>query len=192
MMTFKPAKLEASRRVLEKLPSPPKVLFELGTYVGNSAVAWGAMLKELNGGKTDGVKVYCMELDPDCAKIATDLVKLAGVDDVVEVVLGQSGDTIKKLKESGAVDKIDVLFLDHWEKFYLPDLQLCEDLGLFNVGSVVLADNTDMPGAPEYLKYVRAGGRGTEGSVKFKTESLKTAEAPGRPNIVEATTVVSI
>jgi len=201
MMTFKLNKIEVARSFLEKLAQPPKVLIELGTYVGQSAVAWGWLLKSLNGvgpgnASGSGIKIYCLELDAECQKIASDMVKLAGLDDVVEVVLGQSSDSLKKLKEGGKIDKIDVLFVDHWEKYYKPDLQLCEDLGLFHEGSVVIADNTDMPGAPEYMEYVRAGGRGTDRTVKFKTETFYAKGLDdGRfkgPMAVEITTVVSV
>jgi catechol O-methyltransferase len=193
-MTFKPNKLNLSRTVLEKMSPRPKVLIELGTYVGMSAVAWGAMLKDLNGGKADGVRVYCLELDPKFVKIAGDMVNLAGVDDVVTIVQGQSGDSLKKLHADGTIDKIDVLFIDHWEEFYLPDLQLVEELGLFNVGSIVIADNTDMPGAPEYLKYVQAGGNEGADTVKYKTETLhvETSANGKRPTAVEITTVLRI
>jgi catechol O-methyltransferase len=50
------------------------------------------------------------------------------------------------LVNEGRLKTIDALFLDHWKDRYAPDLQLCEDLKLFRVGSVILADNTDFPG----------------------------------------------
>jgi catechol O-methyltransferase len=203
MMTFKPNKLAIARAALEKLNPPPKVLIELGAFVGMSSVAWGAMLKDLNGGKTDGVHVYCLELEPKYVAIAGDMVKLAGVDDVVTIVQGKSGDSLKKLKADGTIDKIDVLFIDHWEEYYLPDLQLVEELDLFHEGSTVIADNTDVPGAPDYLKYVQAGGSGKDGAVKYKTETFLTkdeAEGSRLPNMsgrektkaVEISTVLSV
>jgi catechol O-methyltransferase len=174
MMIFQKPKLDISRDTLDKMDPKPKILVELGTYVGSSAVAWGAMLKELNGGSADGIKIYSMELDKDFAGIASDFLDLAGLTGMVQIVQGQSSDSLKRLKEEGILEKIDVLFLDHWEKFYVSDLQLCEDLGLFKKGSVIIADNTDMPGAPDYLKYVRAGGR--DNRVKYETQTLSTPE----------------
>jgi catechol O-methyltransferase len=176
-MVYKPEKLAASKTVLEQMNPKPKILVELGTYVGNSAVAWGAILKELNGGSTDGVKVYGMELEKHFAKIASDLVDLAELNDCVEVVQGPSEESLKTLKAEGEIDKIDVLFLDHWERCYVPDLQLCEDLGLFRKGSVVLADNTDMPGAPDYLKYLKSGGR--PGKVKYESRIITVNDSKG-------------
>jgi catechol O-methyltransferase len=179
MMVFQKNKLDISREVLEKVNPKPKVLVELGTYVGNSAVAWGAMLKEINGSSADEVKVFSMELEKQFAEIANDFLDLAGLQGTVQIVQGQSSDSLKRLKEDKKLEKIDVLFLDHWEKFYLSDLQLCEDLGLFKKGTVIIADNTDMPGAPDYLKYVRSGGR--ENKVKYTTQTLSTNEQTHGP-----------
>jgi predicted O-methyltransferase YrrM len=125
--------------------------------------------------------VYSCELDAGLAKIARDFVELAGLSDVVEVVEGKSTDSIKMLKEEHKIDHIDVLFLDHWESYYLPDLQLCEDLGLLRKGSIVLADNTDMPGAPDYVKYVKAGGRGNEGGMKLESKTYQAGGAARGP-----------
>ncbi|GAA5232550.1 hypothetical protein GCM10025794_32220 [Massilia kyonggiensis] len=35
--------------------------------------------------------------------------------------------------------------LDHWKKFYLPDSQLYEAVKLLHKGSLISADNIDMP-----------------------------------------------
>jgi len=190
MIEFKPPKIAASRAALEKLTPPPKVLIELGTYVGNSAVAWGSILKDLNGGNSDGVKVFCCELDDEFVTIARDMIALAGVDDVVQVIPGVSADSLRKLKADGTISKIDVLFLDHFGKHYLPDLKVCEELGLFHEGSLVLADNVDNP-EMDYLKYVRAGG---EGLVKYESENVVAGPGwkPERPQTVEVTTVVKV
>ena len=173
MMIYVDTKLEKSRSLLAEMTPPPKVLIEAGTYVGNSAVAWGGMLRSLNGGNTTGLKVFTLEMNPNFAKIARDLIDLAGLSDIVTVLEGKSTDSIRSLKEKHGIDQIDVLFLDHWEEAYLPDLQLCEDLGLLHKGALILADNTDIPGAPTYLKYVKAGGRG-EGHVKYESVSHTT------------------
>jgi len=181
MIIYSEVKLEKSRSILAEMDPPPKVLLEGGTYVGNSAIAWGDMLRTLNGGSADGVKVYTFELDAEFVKIARDLVELAGLSDIVTVIQGKSTDSIRSLKEESGLNQVDVLFLDHWKEVYLPDLQLCEDLALLHKGSVILADNTDFPGAPEYLKYVKAGGRGGEGHVKYESVSHATASKPGAP-----------
>lgn len=175
-MIFQQPKVDAAQRVLEKLDPKPRILVELGGYVGKSAIAWGAMLRDFHA---DGqVKVFSMELEADFVRIIRDFVEIAGLTDIVEVVEGQSGDSLRNLKQQKGIEKIDVLFLDHWEKFYLSDLKVCEELGLLRVGSVVVADNTDMPGAPEYLRYVEGGG---EGGRKYRCEKTVVDEPQGSP-----------
>jgi catechol O-methyltransferase len=169
MMLFNPEKVDESRKILEKMDPKPKVLVELGTYVGSSAVAWGKILRDISGADA---KVYAVELEKEFVAITRELVDLAGLQDVVEVCEGASADVLRGLVRDGVLREgsVDVLFLDHWERFYVPDTQLCEDLKLFRKGSVILADNTDRPGAPDYLDYVRSGGR--EGKVKLETRTV--------------------
>jgi catechol O-methyltransferase len=54
------------------------------------------------------------------------------------------------------LDKIDMLLLDHDEKRYVEDFKVCEELGLFRTGSIIIADNIIVPGAPEYREFIRA------------------------------------
>lgn len=193
MMIFPPSKVDVSKAALEGMKTPPKRLVELGTYVGHSAIAWGQMLIDLNGGSKDGVRVWSCELDGEYVGIARDFITLAGLQDVVEVVGGKSADTLARLAEEGKIGKggLDILFLDHWEDAYLPDVKLCEELGLLREGSLILADNTDVPGTPEYLEHVRKGG---EGKVVYVTESVDAGngEESWMPRIVEVTKVVRV
>ncbi|KAE8144888.1 S-adenosyl-L-methionine-dependent methyltransferase [Aspergillus avenaceus] len=190
MMTFKGPKIEVSKEEIKKIQPPPKTFIEFGGYVGSSAIAWGAILREVNG--TDNFNVYTFELSPFNASIARDLIRLAGLGGVVHVVEGPASASLEGLFEEGKLKKggVDVAFIDHWEEFYLPDLQMCEQLGLFREGSKVLADNTDFPGAPAYLEYVRAGV-GANGDIQYQTESIS---APGkfRDTIVEVSTAIRV
>lgn len=190
MMTFQTSKIAIAKEILKAQIPAPKVLLELGCYVGSSAVAWGAMIKELNTGDLTGCKIYTCELDAGIAEVAETINALAGLSDVVEVVIGTSTDSIRMLKREGKISNIDVLFIDHWEEFYLPDLLVCEDEGLLKKGAVVLADNVDKPGAPKYLEYVQKGGRGAEGGVKLETKSYWTDDGGNVPKQVEVTKVV--
>lgn len=190
MMTFQPSKILIANEILKAQTPAPKVLVELGCYVGSSAVAWGALIKELNAGNVEGCKVYTCELDAGIAKVAQQIIELAGLNDIVEVIVGSSTDSIKNLHREGNIDHIDVLFIDHWEEFYLPDLMVCEDEGLLQKGAVVLADNVDMPGAPKYLEYVQKGGRGAEGGIKLETKSYWTEDEGKVPKQVEVTKVL--
>lgn len=185
-MSYSDRKLEVTEEKLSKINPRPTVLVELGGYVGKSAVAWGPLLRRINSAvsetslssaTTDNVKVFSLELEPDFCKVIQAFIDLGGLTDTVTVMQGESATSLKKLKTSG-LDHIDVLFLDHWKDCYLPDLQLCEDLRLLRKGSVVVADNTDVPGAPDYLAYVEGGGRG---GWKYRCESVNVNEGQGRP-----------
>ena len=48
-----------------------------------------------------------------------------------------------------------MLFIDHFEQYYLPDLRISESLGLVQPGTIVVADNIISPGAPKYAEYIR-------------------------------------
>ena len=122
-----------------------------------SAVAWAPMLSRLQqakGGDGKDVQVFSLELEPDFCKIIQDFVDVTGLAGSTKVVQGPAGDSIHKLAASKEVTGIDVLFIDHWERHYLPDLKICQKLGLLKKGSVVVADNTDMEDLAEFVKAI--------------------------------------
>ncbi len=47
------------------------------------------------------------------------------------------------------------MFLDHDKNAYLPDLQSLLDRGWLHPGSIAVADNVRLPGAPKYLAYMQ-------------------------------------
>lgn len=180
MMIFKDEKLAVAKAQLTAQQPAPRTIVEFGTFVGKSALAWGAILRDIHGEKIpEDVNVYTFELDPQMASLARDLVQLASLEGVVHVLEGPGSESLRALHANGTVKSVDMAFFDHWEKFYLPDLQLMEELKLWRVGSLAIADNTDFPGAPDYLKYVKNGGSGTPGSVKYESESFDSKSAHG-------------
>ncbi|PLB51011.1 S-adenosyl-L-methionine-dependent methyltransferase [Aspergillus steynii IBT 23096] len=170
MMTYRDEKIQVSKQQLERMQTAPRTLLEFGTYVGSSAIAWGAILRDLHG---ETSRVYTFELSAVNAQIARDFVRLAGLQDIVHVVEG-------RVRSPCA----DVVFFDHWEKFYVPDLKIIEELGLLRKGGLAIADNTDMPGAPKYVEYVK-------GSARYQTEEIDIEELKPWPSIVMVSTVVS-
>lgn len=175
-MLFGPAKMAEARKALAAMETKPRVLVEFGAYVGYSALRWAAVFDELSSSaETKDIHIYTFELDPQISQVASDFVKLAGLEDKITVLTGPGDVSLKQLVADGKIapQSVDVVFIDHWEQRYLPDLQLCEELGVLRVGSVVIADNTDFPGAPDYVKYVKNGGSGTAGSVKYSTKSYE-------------------
>ncbi|KAF9881789.1 hypothetical protein CkaCkLH20_00935 [Colletotrichum karsti] len=129
----------------------PKIMVELGGYVGYSCILFGAALR-----KAGGQRYYSLERNPEFAAVIGSLVELAGLSDIVKVIVGPSDASIKRLHEAGELTKIDLMFLDHYKPAYTTDLKLCEQLGVVGPGSVLAADNVIKPGNPPYLEYVRS------------------------------------
>lgn len=134
--------------------SQPRLVLELGTYVGYSALRLARCLR--NGGR-----VCSIEFNPDNAELARRVIAHAGVADRVTVVVGTLGDggsTLEHLADSHGFGEgaLDVVFLDHAKEAYLPDLERILDRGWLHPGSVVIADNVKFPGAPEYHAYMKA------------------------------------
>jgi len=168
-MTTGFAKFEIINAILRK--SRPKIILELGGYIGWGAAAFGGLLREIHPDAKPGeIKLYTFELEPRFAAITSSFVELAGLKDIVEVVVGSADESLRRLNAEGKLEIADVVLLDHWERFYLADLQLIEDLGLLKQGSVVFADNCVR--APEYLEYVKRA-KGISG-LDFRSEIVES------------------
>jgi catechol O-methyltransferase len=132
----------------------PQRLLELGTYVGYSALRTARVMPE-------GARLVSIEFNADNAAIARRVWDHAGIGEELTVVVGTLGDgglTVAKLEsEHGfGAGSLDFVFLDHDKDVYLSDLQLILDKGWLHPGSVAVADNVRIPGAPEYRKYMQA------------------------------------
>jgi catechol O-methyltransferase len=128
----------------------PEVFVELGGYCGYSAILFGDALR-----KAGGKKYYSLELKPQFAAVSRKLLELAGLSDLITVIVGPAAEGLQGLKESQKMERIDMLFLDHHKPLYKSDLQAAENIGLIDVGTILAADNVIYPGNPEYLEYVR-------------------------------------
>ena len=132
----------------------PKLLLELGTYCGYSA------LRTVRAANPDA-HLVSIEFNPDNAEIARSLLAHAGVADRVTIVVGTLGDggkTAATLREKhGFVDgALDFAFLDHAKEAYLPDLELVLRERWLRPGAIVVADNVKVPGAPAYHAFMKA------------------------------------
>ncbi|KAI9830744.1 MAG: hypothetical protein M1819_005408 [Sarea resinae] len=145
----------------------PQTMVELGGYVGYSAVMFGAAVR-----KAGGKRYFSLERNPEFGAVVMSLISLAGLDDIVKVVIGPSADSISRLRAEGSLECIDLMFLDHYKPAYVTDLKLCERLHLIRPGSVMAADNVISPGNPPYLEYVRS-------SVERKKEQAQTGARNG-------------
>ncbi|MGH3871073.1 MAG: O-methyltransferase [Pseudonocardiaceae bacterium] len=131
----------------------PQRLLELGTYCGYSALR---MVRVMPG----SAHLYSIELSAANAQIARRIWEHAGVGDRVTVIVGHLGDggsTLDRLRaEHGFTEgQLDFVFVDHDKPAYLPDLHRILGQGWLHPGSVVVADNVQYPGAPEYRAYLR-------------------------------------
>lgn len=124
----------------------PKTMIELGGYVGYSCILFADAVR-----KAGGERYFSFERDPAFAAVIMSLVDLAGLSDLVKVVVGSSDEGIARLVASGQLKHVDLMFLDHYKPAYTTDLKLCEELGLITKGSVLAADNVIKPGNPPYL-----------------------------------------
>ena len=141
----------------------PEIMVELGGYVGYSALLFGNALR-----KAGGKRYHSLEKNPVFGAIVASLVDLAGLSDIVKVHVGASDASLKRLHSNGVLNRIDLLFLDHYKPAYVTDLQLCEKLRLIGPGSVLAADNVVSPGNPPYLEYVRSSTKEKAASIGGK------------------------
>jgi len=183
----------------------PKTMVELGGYVGYSCILFGAAVR-----KAGGQRYFSLERDPAFAAVIMSLVDLAGLSDVVKIIVGSSDESIARLYQSGQLKHIDLMFLDHYKPAYTTDLKLCEELGLITEGSVLAADNVIKPGNPPYLEYVRSsveeklqkakqsGNSNTEGIAETNVKmyekrygEAKFNQSPGIPTLIYESKLVN-
>lgn len=130
----------------------PTLALELGTYCGYSALRIARA--------APNAQVYSVELAEANAGNARRIWAHAGIADRVTCVVGTLGDggrTLDALANdhgfgSGA---LDFVFIDHDKDAYLDDLTSILERGWLQPGTVVVADNVRVPGAPKYREYMR-------------------------------------
>jgi catechol O-methyltransferase len=132
----------------------PRQLLELGTYCGYSALRMVRVMPP-------EAHLYSVEFSAANAEIAQRIWDHAGITERATVVVGSLGDggqTIDRLEsECGfRAGRLDFVFIDHDKAAYLPDLQRILERGWLHPGSVVVADNIKVPGAPRYRAYLEA------------------------------------
>ncbi len=132
----------------------PTTILELGAYVGYSAIRMARRLPP------EG-RLFSVEFNEDNAAIARKIIDHAGLSERIEVVLGTLGDGGQTLGHLESVcgltaGGLDLVFIDHAKDEYLPDLQRILEKGWLHSGSIVVADNIKVPGAPEYHAYMKA------------------------------------
>ena len=130
----------------------PRLALELGTYCGYGALRIAIV--------APAARVVSVELSPANAEVARRIWDHAGVGDRVSCVVGTVGDggvTLDRLQADHGCTAaaVDLLFIDHDKNAYLTDLHSIVGRGWLHPGSIVVADNVGIPGAPKYRQYMR-------------------------------------
>ena len=120
----------------------------IGTFLGYSSLRIAA--------RTPGdVLIVTIESNAQSAEIARRIHEHAGVAHRIYIVVNSTDKAIPRLRNQFHVDLFDFIFIDHQKEYYLQDFKLLEHEGLIKRGTMVVADNVLMPGAPDYLRYIR-------------------------------------
>jgi catechol O-methyltransferase len=145
----------------------PRRLLELGTYCGYSALRMARVMPP-------DAQLYSIEFSSANSEIARRIWEQAGIADRVTVVVGSLGDggqTMDRLEsEHGfTAGGLDFVFVDHDKAAYLPDLQRILARRWLHSGSVLVADNVKVPGAPKYRAYLKTQEGETWRTVEYDT-----------------------
>ncbi|KAA8909637.1 catechol O-methyltransferase [Sphaerosporella brunnea] len=176
----------------------PSLCVELGGYVGYSTILFGSTVAEYST-PSNPARYYCLEYSPVFGAIIMALIDLAGLSDVVKVVIGSSTDSLNRLHGEGALKGgVDFMFLDHNKPLYMPDLKLCESLGVVRGGTVLVADNMVKPGNPPYHRYVnlspeekkkeaegKAGAERGDPELRYENKWIESWEPSAVPDALE-------
>lgn len=146
LMNIGPAKGPLVKELVERLPPGARVL-ELGAFCGYSSILFASAL----GADS---RIVSLEWSRASVEGASANAAFAGLDDRIDFIQGDSGETIPTLE-----GPFDLVFIDHSKPLYLRDLKLIEEHGLLRPGSIVVADNVGpILGDQNYLEYVRGCG----------------------------------
>lgn len=85
--------------------------------------------------------------------------------------IGDGGRTLDALSRDHGFDDgaVDLLFIDHDKNAYLSDLRSIIARGWLHPGSIVVADNVRVPGAPGYRRFLREQEGRSWRTVEHKT-----------------------
>lgn len=118
-----------------------KNIIEFGTSFGISTLFLAQAAIETAG------HIITTELIESKAQKAIENFKKAGVNDLIELRIG---DALETLKNHTA--PIDLLLLDGWKDLYLPLFQMLESN--FHANTIIYVDNADMSDSQAFLKKV--------------------------------------
>ena len=124
---------------------PHARILEMGSFVGYSAIL---MARRLGA---DG-RLVSMDISATSTRVATEMVRFAGLDGSVTFLNGSASDLIPTLGEP-----FDLVFLDHWKGQYLADTEAVLNQDLLTPTGVVVADNVGpLFGHNPYVDWMQA------------------------------------
>ena len=126
----------------------PSTVVEFGMSLGLSGIHLASAVRDNGSGR-----VVTTEMSAAKITAAKKTFADAGLSDVITVLEGDALETLETLD-----GKVDFVLLDGWKEFYLPVLELLEPR--FSPGTLIVADNTNMPETQPYLDYVRDPANG--------------------------------
>lgn len=129
----------------------PKVILEIGTFTGYSAICLAKGLQK------DG-KLITIEIDDELESIASKYFERAGIQDVVSQQIGSAIKILPKLNE-----QFDLVFIDADKREYLTYYDLIFDK--VRTGGYIIADNTLWSG--KVLKKPAHDDEQTKGIIDF-------------------------
>ncbi|MFI1411227.1 O-methyltransferase [Streptomyces sp. NPDC020707] len=135
----------------------PATVVEFGTSYGISTLHLAAAVRDNGTGR-----VVTTEMSRTKAASARDTFAATGLDDVITVLEGDALQTLAALTQP-----VGFLFLDGWKDLCLPVLRLLEPH--IAPGTLVVADDVDLPDLGPYLDHVRDTANGYH-SVTFPVE----------------------
>jgi predicted O-methyltransferase YrrM len=126
----------------------PRTVVEFGASRGYSTIHLAAAARDVGA-----CRVVTTEIDPDKAAAARRNLAEAGLDDLVEV---RVGDALTTLRD---VPAVDLLFLDGWNNLYEPVVELLQPR--LSPGALVIADlSSDDPDQAKYVERMHAPDSG--------------------------------
>ncbi|KAG7375173.1 hypothetical protein PHYPSEUDO_002909 [Phytophthora pseudosyringae] len=128
----------------------PLIMAEVGAYTGYSTVRFANAQRD--AAKAAGIDshYYSFEYSPEFAARAREMVSFAGLDDQVTIIEGAFSDQLHLLQGK----TVDIFFIDHDKSLYVSDAEKIIASGSLLSGSLLIADNVLIPGAPEYLTFL--------------------------------------
>lgn len=138
-------------------------IVEFGTSFGISTIYLAAAVRDNGGGTVIGT-----ELEPNKHATAVRNLEEAGLQDCVDVRLGDAMETLQNVEAP-----VDMVLLDGWKDLYIPVLELLTPK--LRPGAVVMADNifTFKRSLRPYVEYVQSEEHGFESTTLELGEGLE-------------------